>query len=234
MADWRINDIVLIKGVVTSKTISKSSYCPHCTDDDGNATKNTVNGNLVYVTPIYVKKIESYGEDKQAAIEDLVNNREISNQIYVMGTLIKDPKLFTTKKGVQITQYPLAINRKFTIRTDDPNIRTDWPICKSYGEKAREDKIFLRHQAEVIIDGFLQARTVHRHAKCACCGKDYEWKDHMMELVPYDVEYVSGHKSEEEVKAESEKSVEELKQMLFNTGYKDDIDDDLKSDDLSE
>ena len=38
---------------------------------------------------------------------DIVNNREISNQAYVMGTLITEPKLFTTKRGIQITQYAL-------------------------------------------------------------------------------------------------------------------------------
>lgn len=230
--DWKENDIVFIKGVVTSKTMVKSSFCPNCTDINGNATRNTVKGNLVYITPIYVAKVHSYGEDKDAAIENLINNREISNQVMVMGTLIRDPKLFTTKAGLQVTQYPIAINRKFTIRTDDPNIKTDWPMVKNYGEKAMEDKIFLRYQSEIMVDGFLQARTVHRNIKCECCGKFYTWADHMMELVPYDVEYVSGHRSEDEVKAETQKTVEEIKQSLFNNAYKDDLDDDEKSADL--
>lgn len=234
MEDWKENDIVFIKGVITSKTVMKSSFCPHCTDGEGNATRNTSKGNLVYITPIYVRKEASYGDDKKAAIEDIVNNREISNQIYVMGTLIRDPKIITTKRGIQITQYPIAINRKFTIRTDDPNIKTDWPIVKSYDEKAREDKIFLRYQAEVIIDGFLQARNITRRTKCEHCNEEYEWTDHCMELVPYDVEYVSGHRSEEEVEAEAQKSVEELKQMLFRPESQDDLDDDLKSDDIKE
>ena len=232
MCEWEENDIVLVKGVVTSKTIPKTSFCPHCTDENGNATKNTKNGNLVYITPIYVRKEKSYGEDKKSAIEDIVNNREISNQVYVMGTLVRDPKLITVKKGIQIAQYPLAINRKFTIRTDDPNIKTDWPIVKNYGEKAREDKIFLQLGAEVIIDGLLQARNITRHAVCDKCGQTYDWVDHCMELVPYDVEYVSGHKSEEQVKAESQKEVEDIKQMLFKTGYQDEIGDEYKSEDI--
>lgn len=231
MVDWRENDMVFIKGVVTTKTIMKTSYCPDCKDESGNPIPNETRGNLVYVTPIYVERIKSYGEDKNRAIEDLVDNREISNQIYVVGTLIREPKIFTTKKGLQITQYPIAINRKYTIQSDDPTYRTDWPIVKSYGEKAREDKIYLQLGAEVLIDGFLQARTVHRKCKCKSCQKEYEWSDHLMELVPYDTEYIKGHKSEEQVVAESQKSVEEIKQYLFTSGLKDELDEDLRSTD---
>lgn len=231
ISKWKENDIVLIKGVVTTKTIMKTSFCPECTDEKGNASKNQTRGSLVYVTPIKVNRIASYGDDKKAAIEDIVNNREISNQIFVYGTLIREPKIFTTKKKLQITQYPIAINRKFTIRADDPNFRTDWPFVKSYGEHAREDKIFLQQGAEIIVDGFMQARTVHRKCKCAKCGKIYEWADHLMELVPYDTEYVKGHKSEEQVKAEYQKNIEDIKQQIFNAGVTEDLEEEFKSED---
>ncbi|MBP3278168.1 MAG: single-stranded DNA-binding protein [Butyrivibrio sp.] len=232
MAEWKENDIVLVKGVITSKAIMKASYCPHCTDENGNHWKNEVKSNLVYITPIFVEKLKSYGEDKTAAREDLVDHREISNQLYVMGRVLKDPKLFTTKKNVQITQYPIALNRKFTIRTDDPSIRTDWPIVKSYGERARDDKLYLQYESDVLIDGFVQARTVTRKMICPHCGKLYEWKDNSMEVAAYDVEYVNGYKSKEQVEAEAQgKSVEELKQMLFETGYKDELEENLQSSD---
>lgn len=233
MASWKENTIVFVKGTLSTKKIAKTSFCPHCTDEGGTPTKNQYEGNLVYVTPIFVDKVKDY-DDKLEAIEDIVVHREISNQIHIMGTVLKDPKLVTTKKGIQFTQYPIAINRKFLIRTDDPSIRTDWPIVKSYGEKAREDKAFLRYQAEVIIDGCLQARHVTRKRKCSCCGKLYEFKDHSMELVPYDVEYVKGHKSREEVENETGTSVEEYKQMLYNSKFRDEVDEDLKSDDVDE
>ena len=230
--DWKENDIVTVKGVITSKMIPKASVCPFCTEN-GQMVKNEVMGNLIYITPIFVQKVKSY-DDKVSAVEDLIAHREISNQLYVLGTLVRDPKLFTTKKGLQITQYPVAINRKFTIRTDDPSIRTDWPVVKSYGEQARNDKVYLQYQAEVIIDGFLQARTLKRKVKCKCCERIYEYKDHSMELVPYDVEYVTGHKSKEQVEAEAQKTVEELKQMLYNDGLKDELPEDLQTVDTTE
>lgn len=233
MSRWEENDIVLLKGVITSKAISKTSYCPHCADEDGKPWANEVKSNLVYVTPIFVEKLKSFGDDKRAAVEDIVKHREISNQLYVLGRVLKDPKLFTTKKNVQITQYPIALNRKFTIRTDDPSIRTDWPIVKSYGERARDDKLYLQHESDVLIDGFVQARTVTRKMVCPHCGQLYEWHDNSMEVAAYDVEYVSGYKTREQVEAEAQgRSVEELKQMLFETGYKDELEENLQSADV--
>lgn len=234
MIEWKENDIIQIKGVITSKTITKTSFCPNCTDADGNPTKNQIKGNLVYITPIFCERLKTYGDDKISAIEDLVNHREISNQVIVLGRVVKEPRLITTKRGIQLTQYPIALNRKFKIRTDDPNIRTDWPIVKSYGENAREDRIYLKYESDIIIDGFLQARTVHRHMTCPCCQKEYIWDDHSMELVPYETEYVSGYKTKEEVEAEFQKNVEAIKQDLFDSGYKDELEDELRSDDTED
>lgn len=232
MSEWQENDIVFIKGTVTSRSMEKTSYCPACKDENGVQFANHSKGNLVYITPIYAERLRSYGDDKRSAVQDVVNNMEISNQVYVIGTLIREPKIFKTKKGAQITQYQIAINRKFLIRTDNPNFKTDYPMVKSYGEHAREDKIYLRYQAEVLIDGYLQARTVKRKCTCANCGKIYEWADHLMELVPYDTEYISGQKTNEEIEAEFHLSVEALKQQLFDNDYKDELEDDLKSEDI--
>ncbi len=231
MQTWKENDIVFIKGVITSRHLKKTSFCPDCTDEDGNPFRNDVLGNIVYVTPIYAEKVRSY-DTKMEAVEDVVKNREISNQIYIYGTLLRDPKIFTTARKLQICQYPIAINRKLTIRTDDPTIKTDYPIVKSYGEQARDDKTYLKYQAEVIVDGFLQARTVTRKITCKNCGKQYEWHDHCMEIVPYAMEYVKGYKSEDEIIEETKKSAEEYKQMLYNTATTDIMDEAMKSDDL--
>ena len=235
MDDWKENDIVVIKGMVVSKKIPKNSFCDECTDEDGNPTKNTVQGNLLYINPIHVKKITSYGDDKKAAENDILENREISNQLYVMGTLCNDPKQFKTKRGLIVTQYQLAINRKFRIRTDDPSIKTDWVWVKTYGEQAVEDRMRLSQSSELTIDGFIQARTVHRKMKCCNCGKIYHWTDHAMEIVPYECEYVSGtYKSDDELERENEHKVEEIRQMLFNNTMKDTIEEEYQSEDVVE
>ncbi len=231
--ELQVNDIILLKGVVTSISLDKTTYCDCIDPETGSKTQNKTRGNVLYITPIHLLKIKSYGDDKQGAIQDIVDNSEISNQVSVVGTLITEPRLYTTKKGLQITQYALAINRKFLIRTDNPEYKTDWPIVKSYGEQARSDKVFLRQKAEVMIDGFLQARTVKRKTKCKCCGKIYEWDDHAMEIVPYATEYLVGQRSEEEVEAETHKTSEELKQELYDSLFSEEIQEGMASTDMT-
>lgn len=240
MLEWEENDIVSIFGVITTRKMAKTSFCTECGE------KNIAEGNLVYVTPIHMLKIKSYLDDeevksidneeeahhlaKQKSIEDITTNREISNQITIEGTLITEPKLVTTKQNVKFTQYRMALNRKYVIKTDDPSVRTDWPIVKSYGEQAISDKLYLKYQADIIIDGFLQARTVTRKCKCVSCDKLYEWKDKTMELVPYDVEYVDGFRTKEDIERERQQTVEAITNELFNKNYKDEftgIDSDL-------
>lgn len=225
------NDIVLIKGVVTTKRIKKNAPCPYCKEHDMAGIGTTVDSIIVYVTPLHIEKIKSYDE-KLPAVTDIANRREISNQVFVYGTVLKDPKFVVTKQKIQITQYPIAINRKYTIRMDDPSIKTDYPIVKSYGEQARDDKTFLKFQAEVLVDGFLQTRSVVKNKKCPCCGNFYKWRDNTCELVPYAVEYLTGFKTEEEVEAEQHATVEQYKQALFDSGVNDELDDFLKSDDV--
>ena len=83
-----------------------------------------------------------------------------------------------------------------------------------------------------MIDGFLQARTVKRKTKCHCCGKIYEWEDHAMEIVPYAVEYLKGQRSQDEIEAETNKSVDELKQELYDTAFSETVDEGMASTDL--
>lgn len=226
MSSWKENDMVMIKGVIHTKALKKTSFCDHCKE------KNEVFGNLITINPIHVLKIKSYGDDKMAAVEDLVNNREISNQVQIYGTLLKDPQIFTTKRGLQITQYPIAINRKFTVRTDDPTIKTDYPVVKSYGEQARDDKTYLKFQSEIIIDGFLQARTVRRKKKCDSCGEEYLWTDNCMEIVPYAVEHIKNCRTPEEVEADFDKKAEEYKQMLYEGKKRDELDEEMTTSEI--
>lgn len=229
MAEWNENDIVHIKGVLVSKSIDKVSYCDCCTDEDGNPTKNIVVGNLIYINPIYAKKIMSFDE-KEAAVEHLVQNREISNQLYIAGTLCRSPKQILTKRGLVITQYQLAINRKYKISTDSPERKTDFPWVKSYGEQALEDRMRLDVSSDVIIDGFIQARKVVRTTKCPCCNQFYHWNDNAMEIVPFATEYMRGtYKSDEELEAEHKMKVEEIKQTIFSNTFRDEVEEDYCS-----
>ena len=170
IATWKKNDVITMKGTVSSKHVAKPSYCPTCKDENEQAVENMAQGLLVYITPIYARKIQSF-ETKQEALSHIIEAKEISNEVYVYGVLTRDPKYFRTKNGTIITQYQIALNRKYRIRTDDPEVKTDWPWVKSYGEQAIEDKLRLQQGSHIIMDGVMQARTVHRKTKCKVCGR---------------------------------------------------------------
>lgn len=217
---WKQYDTVDIKGMIASKNIKKSSFCSECN------TKNSQLGALVYINPIYCEK-RGHVEDMNAALKFLADHREISNQILAFGHLCRDPKLIRPKDNLVVTQYQVALTRKFRIRTDAPEIRTDFPWVKSYGSNAEEDCYRLHVGSEVYIDGCLQARSVRRHAICGqeigpdgkplfdeagdpimrkdqagkpCgCGAAYDWKDRAMEIVPYETEYISNYNDDDTI-----------------------------------
>ena len=232
MSKWEENDIVYLKGVISSAMIPKKSYCPNCKDADGMPTANITKGLLVFVNPIYVNTVK-HCADKKEGCKELLDNKEVSNQVLIMGTVCSDPKEFVTKKGLAVTQYQLAINRKFHIKSDDPSVRTDWPWVKSYGEQAVEDRMRLMKGSDVLIDGFLQARTIHRKKKCEHCGQIYEWEDRAMELVPYDVEYVKGtYKTDEMLEAENNQKVEDIRQQIYDNLMHDHLEEEEDTEDF--
>ena len=220
MEKWKAHDAVFIKGTVATRTILKGSICRHC------GQRNYYTGALVYINPIFVERTGHCDTDAEC-LEFLENHREISNQVYVFGTLCRDPGKVKSKYGFAITQYQIAMTRKYRIRTDPPEMRTDWPWVKTYGANAEEDFKRLRIGAEVFLDGCLQARSIMRKVYCGQdkdekghpkkdafgnpvlqtdengkalgCGKLYEWKDRVMEIVPYEVEYINGYRTDEEL-----------------------------------
>lgn len=261
METWEPNDIVDIKGVISSKHINKGSICPYC------GKKNVFPGAFVFINPIYAEKIASCESDEKA-LEYLVEHREISNQVFLFGTLCRDPKKITPKRNLIVTQYQIAMNRKYRIPSDPPEIKTDFPWVKSYGDNAVEDRNRLHVGSEVFIDGFLQARSINRKAICGQeiteagkgikdsdgnpmigigengeelgCGKAYEWKDRAMEIVPYDTEYIGDYYTDEEVEErEAERQAQKLRDKYGNSSvdlselsYGDSDDDEFTEEDL--
>lgn len=230
MDTWEENDIVEIKGVIACKTINKTTTCKHC------GKKNAFPGALVFINPIFARK-RGHANSSDEAIQYLNDNREVSNQIFVFGRLCREPKKITPREGLIVTQYQMALNRKYRVRTDPPEIRTDFPWVKSYGENALKDRKYLHTGSIVFVDGCLQARSVMRKSKCVHCGEMYIWKDHAMEIVPYDTEYVGQYYSEEEAAEREAKQREEKAKAalmgLKRTPTASDDDDILTEDDIN-
>ena len=208
MMSFKKNDIISVKGAIATRTIMKASACPFCKN------KNEQEGLAVYIEPIFVEKVGSQ-EDDNSSLNYLNSVREISNQVFMFGNLTRDPKKVKVKNGPIVTQYPLAVHRKFTIKEDLPSVDVDFPWIKVYGQNAVSDRERLKKGATVFIDGLIQTRSINKKTVCEHCGQRYEWKDRALEVVPYETEYISGYYSEEEV-IENEK--ERKKNILKSKG----------------
>lgn len=207
MATWSRNDIVEVKGAITSRTLNKQSICPFCKQI------NVTEGLSVYIEPIFVEKIFKL-ENDAASIQYLNTIREVSNEAKVFGNLCRDPKKVKIKNGPTVTQYPLAVPRKYTIREDPPSVDTDFPWVKVYGQNAIDDRNRLKINSTVFIDGLIQTRSINRKADCQFCSKRYEWKDRALELIPYETEYISNYYTEDEaVENEKKRKEQRLKSL---------------------
>lgn len=192
MAKWEVGDMVEVKGTIATKTIQKSSTCPQCKESVRNE------GVLVYINPIHFLTV-THCETEDEMIEFLTAHQEISNQVQIIGTLVRDPKKISPMVGLMVTQYQIAINRKFKTQSDLPEIKTDYPWIKSYGNNAEQDKKHLHIGSNIFIDGCVQARGVTRHAVCPNCQAKYDWRDNAMEIVPFSTEYLSNFYSDEDI-----------------------------------
>lgn len=209
METWGENDIVLVKGVIETRSVKKTAPCEHC------GTENKKDGELVYVEPIHTLKIAST-ESSEAALRFLVDNAEMSNQVLIQGRLCVNPKKLSPKEGLIVTQYQLAVRRTYK-GVDGVDAKEDddiFPWVKSYGENAVYDRNHLHVNSEVMIDGFLQARNVKRHDTCDECGKEYTWKDQAMEVVPYITKYVLNYYTEEDIKENKKKQAEQARKEM--------------------
>lgn len=178
-------DMVDVRGVLTTQEVTKSTICSSC------AHKNSAPGNMVYVTPIYICKRESgIGEDR--GLQLLKDRCEVSNIVMVIGTLCRDPESYINEYRKTSVQYQIAVNRKYRIREDAPEVRTDYPWVKTYNTQTYLDSQHIKVGSSVYINGCLQTRDVQRKTVCENCGTEYIWSDTAMEIIPYSIEYLNG------------------------------------------
>lgn len=208
MATWHKGDMVEIKGAVTTKDVTKSVTCKEC------GHKNKKKGNVVFVNPIYICVRET-GVDEETGQRLLKERCEISNQATLIGPVCREPKTFRTNKGLMITTYQLAVRRKYRIKDDSADIRTDFPWIKSYGNIAINDAKTLKKGSYIFVDGMLQTRELERIQICEKCGTECKWHDSAMEIVPYATEYLRDFYTKEEIeKREAEEGRLAAEQVL--------------------
>lgn len=213
MAKWQVGDMVEVKGAITTKDIIKSTTCK-C------GHKNKRKGNIVFINPIYVE-IHERGLNEKQGIEALKGRCEISNLVTVIGPVCREPQLYKTENGLYITTYQMAIRRKYRIKDDSAEIRTDFPWIKSYGAIAANDGKINRKGAYIFVDGMIQTRKLERIQKCEQCGLEYTWNDSATEIVPFAVEYLRDYNTKEEIDEKEKAEGQRAAQDVLNEDYVD-------------
>jgi len=210
MSKWRENDMVEVKGTISTRDIKRTTTCPHC------GHQNTKIGVLLYITPIYCSAIET-GCSNERGMELIREKCEISNQCIVAGNLCNDPQFYRHENGLCQTQYQIALNRKFRVKEDPPETKTDFPWVKSQGENAESDAKFLMKGSSVLVEGFIQTREIIQRTTCEECGEMYDWNDRAMEIVPYSTEYLLNCRTIEEIEEMEKSAQDEVFSKLFGT-----------------
>lgn len=217
LAKAKPNDIVFLKGVLSTRNVDKQVRCQNCgevfsvngnAEEDGAEDENgqsRASGMLTYVTPTAVD-VRGMNFSAEEAEKYLISLREMSNEIQLIGNLCADP---TQWENGRATAYQLGVNRKFFQRTDDPSIVADYPYIRSYGDQAANDIEALHKSSSVMIDGFLKMRQFNRQSVCPYCGATRNWADYVLEAVPYSVEYLANYKTGEERAAEKQAAIDD-------------------------
>jgi hypothetical protein len=208
MSTWHENDMAEVKGFISTRNIKRTTVCKHC------GHQNSKAGVLLYITPIYCSAIER-DLTKEQCLELLKKKTEISNHCMVVGNVCNEPQFFRHQSGLCQTQYQIALNRKFRVKEDPPELKTDYPWIKTQGEAAERDAKFLMKGSSVLIDGMIQTRTFRQTTVCEECGQEYEYSESAMEIVPFDTEYLLNCRTAEEIEEMENTSTDEIFQQLF-------------------
>ena len=139
----RPNDVILLKGVVSTHDIPRYTVCKNCgktyvlnsirNGDTGDLSN--INSMVTYIVPIDFEIVHRCDTEKEA-IHDVMQHVPISNDVQLVGRLCADPKTYENGKS---TAYQLGIDRHFFIAEDDPDVAFDYPYIRSYGKQGISD-----------------------------------------------------------------------------------------------
>lgn len=200
MDNIREGDMVDIKGVFTTRNVTKKSICT-C------GHVNEYPGVYNYITPLYVC-VREKGLSNRDGLDLLFERNEISNNVYAIGTVVSDVVYY--EDDIQkYSQYQIKLGRKFWIKTDPIDLKDDYPHVKSYGVLGVRDKAFLHAGSHIYITGSVCTRNFKRRRICEHCGSEYEFDDSTMEIHSYSVEYLDREEVSDEIEDMDESGLTE-------------------------
>lgn len=173
----QIGRFLMVRGMVTTKMVPKKFRCENC--------------GVITECESLLTEVISYG--KPVCLEgkyEALALAEFANNLSVIGAVCTDVIGREIGSGVSLTQYQIAINRKYRVKEHDGVIKSDYPWVKSFGSQADEDLKHLRKSSQVYIVGALQTREMSRFVICENCSARLDYTESVAEIVPQDVEYL--------------------------------------------
>lgn len=203
-------DLILAKGVLNIQPAIRRKVCPNC----GQINEKR-GGVQMYMYVTYLKKLDTVAhiEDvsKMTIYEFLHKHyHEISHQLTVMGFVVSKPRL--KKQGdLSVCMYKLGVNRSYYI-SSQASLTADYPWVYSFGEQAERDMRYLvpanpendELGSLVFIKGFMRNELHNITYECDFCHSTYQQQILASSIAPYNIEYLSGHKTDADIAAEEE------------------------------
>lgn len=176
-AELKEGRFVMIRGMITTKMVPKKFKCENC--------------GVITECETLITEVISYG--KPVCLEgkyEALQLAEFANNLSVIGAVCTDVISRDATGSVALTQYQIAINRKYRVVEHEGVIKSDYPWVKSFGSQAEEDLKRLRKSSQVYISGALQTREITRFVICNHCSARLDYTESVAEIVPQDVEYL--------------------------------------------
>ena len=173
----KVGVFLMVRGMITTKLVPRKFKCEKC--------------GVISEAESLITEVISYG--KPVCLEgkyEAAQIAEFANNLSVIGTVCTDVIGRDSGSGVSLTQYQLAINRKYRVAEHEGVIKSDYPWIKSFGNQAEEDLKRLRKSSKVYISGALQTREMSKFLICEHCSSRMDYTESVAEIVPQDVEYL--------------------------------------------
>lgn len=174
--EFKVGKFVMVRGMVSTKMLKKSIVCEGCGKEY--AVDSLVTEVIAYSIPALLN-----GE------YDANSLKEFANNLHMIGAVCSDIQSRQSPSGVSMTQYQVAVNRKYHVKEKEE--KTDFPWVKTFGKQAEEDEKHLKVSSQIYINGSIQTREVSKTIVCDECESQIKYIENLGEIVPQDVEYLN-------------------------------------------
>lgn len=174
--DFKIGEFVMVRGMISTKMAKKIIKCEGC-------GKEYESDTLVTEVIAYSKPVHLQGK------YDAVELKEFANNLHMIGSVCSEIQSRQGPSGVSMTQYQIAVNRKFHVKEKED--KTDFPWVKTFGKQAEDDEKHLKVSSQIYINGAIQTRELAKTLVCDECENQIKYIENVAEIVPQDIEYLN-------------------------------------------